>query len=120
MKSNIYKLKDPKNYMNKRGENFWDYLIWIGIILILGWALLKSLGIINTPIWIEMIPYYGVGATGIGAAYKLGKIMQGVDETKKKVEQVLKMEGEFKEVKSNQKMCMDGKLHRSPYRNTLT
>ncbi|MFH1803111.1 MAG: hypothetical protein ABH864_06730 [archaeon] len=65
--------------MAKRKLSFWDYLIWIGIILILGWALLKALGIINTPVWIEMIPYIGVGITLLGGAYKLGRILENVE-----------------------------------------
>lgn len=117
MESNIYKFKKHINIMNKRGQGFWDYLIWIGIILILGWALLKALGIINTPTWVEMVPYFGVGVSAIGGAYKLGKIMKGIEETKTKVEKVLEIEEDFKEVKSNQKLCMDGKLHKSPYRD---
>ena len=58
--------------MDKRNLEFWDILIIVGAILILGWALLKSLGIIGTPIWVDMIPYFGAGASIIGGAYKLG------------------------------------------------
>lgn len=108
--------KINKNNMEKRGINNLDVLIWIGIILILGWAILKALGIIHSPIWVDMIPYFGVGASAIGGAYKLGKIMTGIEETKVKVDKILNLEEDFKEVKNNQKMCMEGKLHNSPYK----
>ncbi len=62
-------------------ENFLDALIWIGIVLILGWALLKALRIIRSPVWIDMIPYFGLGVTAIGGAYKLRKIMKGIETT---------------------------------------
>ena len=103
--------------MDKRGGiSIWDILIWVGIILLLGWALLKSFGVINFPVWVEMIPYFGIGSAGVGVAYKLGRIMKGVEMTNRKVNGILRMEEDFKEVKSNQKLCMDGKLHKSPYR----
>jgi hypothetical protein len=47
---NIYKEKESLLFMNKRGGiSFWDILLYLGIALILGWALLKSLGIIHSP-----------------------------------------------------------------------
>lgn len=58
----------------------WDVLLWLGAILILGWALLKSFGIIHSPIWVEMVPYLGVGISIIGGAYKIGKISEKIDK----------------------------------------
>ena len=55
---------------------FWDYVILTCGIIILIWALLKSFGLIYSPIWTEMIPYYGIGITVIAAIYKLGKFKQ--------------------------------------------
>lgn len=64
--------------MGRKSWGLWDYLLWLGIILILGWALLKSFGIINTPIWVEMLPYFGAGATLIALVFKAGEVSQNI------------------------------------------
>jgi len=75
--------------MSKRSEKFWDMffwiLMWLGIIIILVWIILKMLGMINSPIWVEIIPYFGGVITIFSAAYYIGKIKQGVDYTARKV-----------------------------------
>lgn len=91
------------------GLNFWDYLIFIGILLIVGWALLKSLGIIHSPIWVDMIPYYGMGLAALGGTYKLGKIMNGV-------ERLLRIEERFNRLENTHNLCIEGKLDKSPYK----
>ena len=103
--------------MNKRGRiTFWDILIWFGIALILGWAILKSLGILHSPIWTEMIPYFGVGAAAIGASYKIGKIMRGIEITNSKVNKLLQIEERFIDVEKTHNLCIHGKLKGSPYK----
>jgi len=97
------------NIMNKKGANFWDYLIWIGLASILGWAFLKSIGVINTAVWVEMIPYYGVGSVGMGIVYKIGKIMKGIETTNEKVDRVLEIEKRFDKVEQTHQLCIEGK-----------
>ena len=96
----------------KRMLDFWDYLILIGISLILSWALLKTAGVINSPMWVEMIPYYGIGLAGLGGAYKLGKIMNGV-------ERLLKIEEKFSKIENTRNMCITGQLEGSPYKKRI-
>jgi len=110
--------------MNKKaGFDFWQALIWIGAIVILGWALLKSFGVISSPIWIQMLPYYGVGVTLLGVAYGFGKLMRDVEGTNKKVNQLSRdfngMREDFIKVKHNQVLCMNGKLSHSPFRKRV-
>ena len=95
--------------MARSGLSFWDILIYLGLLLLVGWALLKSLGIINSPVWIDMIPYYGVALAGLGGAYKLGKIMNGI-------ERLIRIEGRFNRVEQTHNLCIEGKLDKSPYR----
>lgn len=38
----------------------WDWIFWIALLVLLGWALAKSFGLINSPIWVETIPIYTV------------------------------------------------------------
>lgn len=47
----------------KKETEFWNTLIIVGAILIIGWALLKSFGVINSPPWVEMVPYFGIGVS---------------------------------------------------------
>lgn len=103
--------------MEKRGSfNFGEILIWIGVALIIGWAILKSVGFIHSPIWVEMIPYYGVGVAAIGASYKIGRIMKGIEITNRKVNKLLEIESRFLDVENTHKLCLSGKLKGSPYK----
>lgn len=69
--------------------DFWTYGILGSGLLILIWALLKSFGIINTPVWIEMIPYYGIAFAVISAAYKIGDFSQWIKQNLKNHEKRL-------------------------------
>ena len=101
--------------MDKRaGISIWDILIWFGILLILVWAVLKSFGVINSPTWFEMLPFYGIGSAAIGTAYKLGKIMEGISITNKKVNRLVVMEEDFRNLERTHNLCIDGQLKGSP------
>lgn len=95
--------------MKKRWD-FWDILIIIGSMLILGWALLKAIGIIHSPTWVDMIPYFGVSASIIGGAYKLGKIKKGIESTEEKVDRMLKIEDRFNKIELEHALALNGKL----------
>lgn len=62
-----------------------------------------------------MLPYYGMGVTAIGAAYKIGKIMRGVEYTARKVNDLAKIKERFEDAETTHKLCMEGKLKGSPY-----
>jgi len=102
--------------MEKKELEFWDYLLWGGGFIILIWALLKIFKIISSPIWVDMVPVVAGGLSLLGGAYKLGKIMNGVEDTGKKVNELLVMKDDFQKVRHNQNLCITGKLHDSPYR----
>jgi len=110
-KTRIYKEDKSFNVMNKRGSiSFWDFLLWLGALLILAWALLKIFGVIHSPVWVEMIPFLGAGASLVGEAYKLGKIKNRIEETERKVDKLLGMEERFRKIENEHNLCMDGKL----------
>jgi hypothetical protein len=94
-----------------RGFDFWDALILIGSALILGWALLKALGVLHSPTWVDMIPYFGVGASIVGGAYKLGKIKNSIEETHVKVDRLLKIEERFSRIEHEHNLMMQKKLN---------
>ena len=65
--------------MDKKGRSFWDVLAWVALGLILIWLILKTLGIINTPLWLEYAPIYA-------AVYIAGWQIHKLDTVAKEVE----------------------------------
>jgi hypothetical protein len=109
---NVFKCENSSNNMSRRiNLSFWDFLLYSGALLILGWALLKAFGVIHSPVWFEMIPYFGAGASLVGGAYKLGKIKNVIEVTEKKVDKLLVIEERFKKIENEHNLCMDGKLN---------
>jgi len=110
--------------MKKRKNNLLDILmwvlIWIGAMIIIGWYLLKVFGIINTPIWIEALPYFGGGLSIAGGAYQLGRILKGIETTNRKVNHIgnklIGFEDRFNKIEHTQELCIEGKLNKSPYK----
>lgn len=96
--------------MRKRGLDFWDILLIITALLIFGWALLKAVGILHSPVWVEMVPYFGMGVGILGGVYKLGKIKQGIDETKINVNKILAIEQRFNKLENEHNLAMQGKI----------
>lgn len=66
----------------KRRLDVWDYLLWLSAILILGWAFLKAIGVINTPEWVLMIPYFAAGLALLSCVFKGGQISQNIETMK--------------------------------------
>ncbi|MBU3907540.1 MAG: hypothetical protein KKA64_04805 [Nanoarchaeota archaeon] len=84
---------------------FW-VLIWLGILILLVWIALKVSGIINSPVWFETLPYMGIVLTILGAAYQLGKIKQGIEETERKVNKLLSIEQRFSTMSHEHEIAM--------------
>ena len=57
-----------------------DILIWTGILIITVWALGKATGLINSPVWVDMIPVFGVVLTIAGISLKIGVILQKLNQ----------------------------------------
>ena len=102
--------------MQKEDITFWDVILWLGIIAIFLWALLKSFGVINSPIWVDMIPYFGLAGSAVGGAYKLGKIMECIENTNQKVDRLLEIEKRFENIETSHNLCINGELKGSPYK----
>lgn len=63
--------------MNLKDISYYAMISSALIIIIL--AFLKSIGIINTPNWITLLPYFAGGVSVLGITYHLGKIMNGIE-----------------------------------------
>ena len=67
----------------KRGMNFWDALAWIALGIIIIWIFLKTIGIINTPLWLEYVPVYTAVYIAGWAMHKLDTVVGDVKGLKK-------------------------------------
>lgn len=94
----------------EKNWDFWDIVILIAALIILFWALLKAFGIVGSPVWVDVIPYFGVGLAIIGGVYKLGKIKKGIEDTERKIDKILKIEERFNVLEHEHKLVMEGKL----------
>lgn len=56
-----------------------DILVWIALVVIIIWIILKITGIINSPLWIEYIPIYS--AVYI-AGWQINKLANVAEEVK--------------------------------------
>jgi len=65
-----------------------DVLTWIGILIIVLWALGKSTGLISSPVWVEMIPVYGAATALAGISIGIGRTLQKLDRVITDVEQI--------------------------------
>lgn len=97
--------------MEKGNIDVWDILLLAVALAIIFWALLKAFGVIHSPVWVEMIPYFGLGFAIIGAVYKSGKIIRGIEETDKKVNRILRFEERFSRIEHEHNLAMQGKLN---------
>ncbi|MDO8517549.1 MAG: hypothetical protein Q7S33_05485 [Nanoarchaeota archaeon] len=68
--------------MNKRGINAWDILAWVVLGGILIWIILKTLGVINTPLLLEYAPLFGVVYLAGWAMHKLDSTAEDVKDLK--------------------------------------
>lgn len=63
-------------------RNVWDVLAWIVLAGILLWLILKTTGIINTPLWLQYAPIYGAVYLAGWQVHKLDIIGKEVDGLK--------------------------------------
>ncbi len=79
--------------------NIWDILAWIALAFILVWLLLKTLGIINTSLWLEYSPLYA-------GAYILGWQIHKLDSVSNDVKELKYFKNEtIKEINSIKQNC---------------
>ena len=67
----------------KNKLNIWDIIAWIVLVLILIWLILKTFGIIKTPVWLEYAPLYGAVYLAGWQIHKLEAVASDVRELKK-------------------------------------
>lgn len=72
--------------------DYWYYISLLGVAIIVVWAVLKSVGVIHSPTYQEMIPLFGIAMTfgGLIAAVKnLGtELKEFKNETKNELKEI--------------------------------
>lgn len=71
--------------MEWKKMSFWDILAWIVLGLITLWLILKVMGVINTPLWLEYAPLFGAVYLAGRAMNILHRTAQDLRETKHEV-----------------------------------
>jgi len=57
-------------------KDIWDIIIWVALIILIGYILAKILGIINTPEWLNLLPLITIVFL-VGAFYQ--KVLHFMD-----------------------------------------
>jgi len=65
--------------MAKRGVTIWDYIAWASLIGVSIWLILKLLGVITTPDWLEYSPLAGVVYIAGWAMHKLDRAGEDIE-----------------------------------------
>ncbi|GEM_PF-4831078 len=68
-------------------RSVWDWLAWVALVSIVVWAILKVIGIINTPVLLEYYPIFA-------ACYVFGWQMNKLDGVSRDVKDLKKFRGE--------------------------
>jgi len=76
--------------------SIWDIIAWIALASIIIWAILKILGIINTPLLLEYYPVFAVSYIAGWQMHKLSIIAEEVKELKKFKEATIHQINEIK------------------------
>ncbi|MFA4886909.1 MAG: hypothetical protein WC595_01725 [Candidatus Nanoarchaeia archaeon] len=94
-----------------------DILFYLGLASIFFWALAKSLGIIHSPTWQKMLPYFGaVFTAGVGwnrfmhLEKRVGKMVNGLMNVEKEVQNVSHRLGLFQEEVHHQFKVVEKRL----------
>ena len=65
--------------MKKRKMDIWKIIFWFGVISLFLWLLAKTLGFINTPLIIELIPLFSSLAILFGGIKQIAKFIHRVE-----------------------------------------
>ena len=65
--------------MKKIKVDIWKLMFWLGVITLFIWLLLKIIGVINTTLIIQLIPFLSAIAIIFGAIKHVGKFIHRVE-----------------------------------------
>lgn len=56
-------------------DKIYAIIFWTSLLVILVWVILKMIGVINSPVWIQLIPYFS-------AVFAAGAFFQSINSIK--------------------------------------
>lgn len=59
--------------------DYTDVLFWLGILLMTAWIIGKLLGLIQSPVWVDLLPFIAALVTILSIGLKAGRILQKLD-----------------------------------------
>ncbi|MBI2143491.1 hypothetical protein HYU20_04095 [Candidatus Woesearchaeota archaeon] len=57
----------------------YDWIFWISVAVVFVWMVLKAVGIIQPPVWQELLPYAGTFAAVVAYFQKTGRYLEKID-----------------------------------------
>lgn len=81
--------------MGKKGASVWDVIAWLALVGIAVWVLLKVLGVIKTPLFIEYAP---IGGAIYIAGWAMHKLDRATDDIKEVTHKLDRATDDIKEV----------------------
>ena len=100
--------------MKKRGKidlSIWDILFWLGLIILATWLVLKLSGVIQSPLWQDLLPTGGAIILILLSAWgKLTKI-DNIEKDVRRINFKLEKFGEsLTELKTEHNLIKQGRL----------
>src|SRR3989344_5715032 len=68
-----------RQLFSKHNTVIYDWIFWVSIAVIVIWMILKAAGIIDSPVWQELLPFAGAVAAIAAYFQKTGASFQKVD-----------------------------------------
>lgn len=79
-----YPTHPPNAFLRPNRRTFlWDILFWGGLLAMLIWAILKTIGYINSPPWQEAFPVFAFFLFLVAGSFKLGNFLGDLLRTTK-------------------------------------
>lgn len=89
------------NMESKAFQKVADFLLYAGATTILVWAVLKAIHVIQSPVWVEMIPYMGGAISILALAYKAGNIVNKIDGLDNDIHELRGIKKDIMEIREN-------------------
>ena len=77
----------------------WDWIFWIALIILLGWALGKAIGLISSPAWMETLPIFTI-------IFMAGALWQKINTVAGDIEDIKKLNERFNRLEYEHEIAM--------------
>lgn len=93
------------------GISIWDVLFWLALIILFVWLVLKLSGVIQSPLWQDLLPLGGAAILFLLSAWgKLSKIDNIETEVRRINFRLEKFKENLIEIRTEHNLAKEGKL----------